>query len=95
MSRHRFSPAVDVRAPETVCLRLHVNSVEVAAEELLKWLKRGPRWRKAVESCVAGLEDKVTPEQARKAFEAAAKETGMLFTYDAGNRPRPGASLDA
>jgi hypothetical protein len=76
LSRHWFSPPVNVRTPERVGLRLHVNSVEVAAEELLKWDRRGPQWRKAVASCMAALKGKATPEQARKAFEAAAKEAG-------------------
>ena len=58
--------------------RLGVNSVEVAAVELLKWDSGGPKWRKAVEACRAALEDRATPDKARKAFEVAAKEAGML-----------------
>jgi hypothetical protein len=80
MARHWFAPPVDVKVPGRVGLRLHVNSVEVAAEELLKWPKRGPRWRKGVETCMAAMKGKATPEQTRKAFEATAKEAGMLLT---------------
>ncbi|MER8400350.1 DUF982 domain-containing protein [Mesorhizobium sp. M0751] len=54
------------------------NNVEGAAEELMKWTKMGPKWRKAVQLCADALQDRVTPEEVRQAFEAAAKEEGVL-----------------
>ncbi|SJM33279.1 DUF982 domain-containing protein [Mesorhizobium delmotii] len=51
---------------------------EGAAAELMKWTKRGPKWTKAVEACMACIEGEGTPEDVRKAFEIAAKEEGLL-----------------
>ncbi|MBN9548505.1 MAG: DUF982 domain-containing protein [Alphaproteobacteria bacterium] len=73
-----FSPKVPVRTKQPG-MRYMVSSVQVAAEHLLEWEKRGPKWRKAVEACVAGIEGKVEPNDVSKAFEAAAKEAGMLL----------------
>lgn len=73
-----FSPSVRVRT-ERIGLAYEASNVRGAAEQLLKWEKRGPKWRKAVETCMAALEDKATPQEARKAFEVAAKESGMLM----------------
>ncbi|MER8638492.1 DUF982 domain-containing protein [Mesorhizobium sp. M1365] len=56
------------------------NNVEGAAEELLKWTKRGPKWKKAVETCMAAMEAEVPTQDARRAFEAAAKEEKMFLT---------------
>ncbi|MER9061320.1 DUF982 domain-containing protein [Mesorhizobium sp. M0698] len=55
------------------------NNVEGAAEELLKWTKMGPKWRKAVQLCIEAGEDRATPEEARKAFGAGAKEEEGMF----------------
>ncbi|TGR73539.1 DUF982 domain-containing protein, partial [Mesorhizobium sp. M1C.F.Ca.ET.193.01.1.1] len=52
-----FSPKVSVRTKK-VGVRQVVSSVEVAAEHLLQWEKRGPKWRKAVEMCLAAIEGK-------------------------------------
>ncbi|MER8521187.1 DUF982 domain-containing protein [Mesorhizobium sp. M0644] len=38
----------------------------------------GPKWRKAVQLCIDAVEDRATPEEVRKAFEAAAREEGVL-----------------
>ena len=38
-------------------------------------------WRKAVKVCMEALEGKKTPDEARKAFEVAAKEAGMLRNF--------------
>ena len=78
MARHRFSPPVPVMM-DTPGLRLQVSSVEVAAEELLKWPKRGPKWMTAVEVCASVLNDLTPSDDARKPFEAAAKEAGKLL----------------
>ncbi|WP_352700227.1 DUF982 domain-containing protein [Mesorhizobium sp. M0590] len=44
----------------------------------MKWTKMGPKWRKAVQLCADALQDRVTPEEVRQAFEAAAKEERVL-----------------
>jgi hypothetical protein len=51
----------------------------VPAEQLLKWTKRGPKWKQAVETCMAAMADELTPDDARMAFVAAAQEEGMLM----------------
>jgi hypothetical protein len=45
---------------------------------LLTWDKRGPKWRKAVQTCIEAGEGRKSATDVRKAFEAAAKEAGML-----------------
>ncbi|SJM34038.1 DUF982 domain-containing protein [Mesorhizobium delmotii] len=77
MSLHWFNPPVYVRT-DRPGVRFGVSHVEGAAEQLLKWTKKGPKWKRAVEACVAGMEGEVTPNDVRKAFEAAAKEEGVL-----------------
>ncbi|MER9665231.1 DUF982 domain-containing protein [Mesorhizobium sp. M0203] len=78
MSRHWFSPPVYVRTDQPG-VRVGVSHVEGAAEELMKWTNRGPRWDLAVRICTAALADKVSPQLAGKAFLAAAKEEGTLL----------------
>jgi len=73
-----FSPSVPVRSATEAGLTHNVSDVLAASEQLLKWTKRGPMWRKAVEACVHAREGKKSPTKAGKAFEAAAKESGML-----------------
>jgi hypothetical protein len=72
-----FSPPVPVRT-KRVGMTREVSSVEAAAEELLTWEKQGAAWRKAVQACIDAGEGTKTPEDARKAFQAAAKACGML-----------------
>ena len=71
------------RTPATAspCAASPVESTDVrsAAEELLKFDRRGPMWRNAVQMCTAALEGKRPSNVARKAFEAAARESGMLI----------------
>ncbi|MER9561008.1 DUF982 domain-containing protein [Mesorhizobium sp. M0571] len=78
MATHWFYPPVYVRT-DRLGVTHRCNNVEGAAEELLKWTKMGPKWRKAVQVCIDAVADRATPEEARKAFEAAAKEEGVLF----------------
>ena len=73
-----FSPAVAVRSESNAGLTINVSNVSRAAETLLTWTKRGPKWRKAVQTCMDAMEGNKTPDEARKSFEAAAKESGML-----------------
>jgi hypothetical protein len=56
-----------------------VTSAEAASEELLAWTKRGPKWKWAVRVCMAVIADQMKPEEARKAFLAAAEEEGKMF----------------
>ncbi|WP_288141993.1 DUF982 domain-containing protein [Mesorhizobium sp.] len=39
--------------------------------------QKGPRWTKAVQSCVDAFEGRVSPQEVREAFEAAAKEASV------------------
>lgn len=73
MATHWFSAPVAVRT-ERAGLTRNVNNVEAAGQELMKWTKRGPKWNQAVRVCIACIADEMEPEEARKAFLAAAKE---------------------
>ncbi|AZO48842.1 MAG: DUF982 domain-containing protein [Mesorhizobium sp.] len=88
LARRRFYSPVYVQAgrPDR---RYEVNHVQEAAEQLVKWSKRGPGWHKAMILCLSALEgDPIDPQVIRKAFEAAAKEAGMLLRSDQGNASR-------
>lgn len=41
---------------------------------------KGPKWTKAVQSCVDAFEGKVSPKEIREAFEAAAKEASVYLS---------------
>ncbi|MER8383363.1 DUF982 domain-containing protein [Mesorhizobium sp. M0114] len=77
MATHWFSRPVYVKT-DRPGVTYGCNNVEGAAEELMKWTKMGPKWRKAVQLCADAFQDRVTPEEVRQAFEAAAKEEGVL-----------------
>ncbi|MER8408129.1 DUF982 domain-containing protein [Mesorhizobium sp. M1307] len=68
-----FAPPVYVRT-EHDGFRSGVHHVQAAAEELVLWTKRGPKWQKAERACMDAMSGKVSPQQAREAFEEAAKE---------------------
>ncbi|RRI06389.1 DUF982 domain-containing protein [Mesorhizobium tamadayense] len=79
MALHWFDPPVYVKTDQ-VGMRYGVNHVEGAAEQLLKWPRRGgEKWQAAVELCIAAMEGKTPPKEVRAAFEAAAEEAGMLL----------------
>ncbi|AZO41473.1 DUF982 domain-containing protein [Mesorhizobium sp. M7D.F.Ca.US.005.01.1.1] len=79
---HAFLSPVYVRS-DLPGSRQRIDHVEVAADELLKWAKRGPRWHKAMILCRSALEgDPINPQIIRKAFAAAAKEAQMLLPSD-------------
>ncbi|MGX7875106.1 DUF982 domain-containing protein [Mesorhizobium sp. ORM6] len=78
MALHWLNPPVSVRA-DRPGIRFGVSHVEGAAEQLLKWTNRGPKWKQAVETCMAAIGGNVPPQDARKAFEAAAKEEKMFL----------------
>ncbi|MER8386278.1 DUF982 domain-containing protein [Mesorhizobium sp. M0166] len=77
MALHWFSPPVPVRTEGRGSTR-KVSNAEAAAEELLKWTNHGLQWDLAVRVCIAVISDQMAPEEARKAFLAAAKEQGTL-----------------
>jgi hypothetical protein len=72
-----FSPPVSVKTDRTGVTH-HVNNVQGAAQELLKWKLKGPLWNRAVRVCIAAIAGEVPPEEARDAFRAAAVEEGVL-----------------
>lgn len=78
MSLHWFSPPVPVK---TGCsgVTCNCNSVEGAAQELLKWAKRGSEWDKAIRACMMCLAGEMTPEDVRIAFKDAAEAEGTLL----------------
>ncbi|MER9963229.1 DUF982 domain-containing protein [Mesorhizobium sp. M0045] len=77
MALHWFNPPVPVKTERRGIIRN--NNAEAAGEELMKWTKRGPWWDLAVRVCMAVIFDEMEPEEARKAFVAAAKEEGTLL----------------
>lgn len=46
----------------------------------MTWDTKGPRWTKAVQSCVDAFEGRVSPQEVREAFEAAAKEATVYLS---------------
>ncbi|MDX8502440.1 DUF982 domain-containing protein [Mesorhizobium sp. VK4C] len=78
MSLHCFSPPVTVRSGSPG-VTYQCNSVEGAAEQLLRWTTRGPKWHSAVHLCMDAMIDQVKPEVVRRAFLEAAKEEGTLL----------------
>ncbi|TIL70761.1 MAG: DUF982 domain-containing protein [Mesorhizobium sp.] len=65
-----FSPSVYVKA----------KRVEGSAQELVAWDTKGPRWTKAVQSCIDAFERRVSPQEVREAFEAAAKKATVYLS---------------
>ncbi|ESZ01166.1 DUF982 domain-containing protein [Mesorhizobium sp. L48C026A00] len=78
MALHWFHPPVYVKT-DRPGLRYGVSHVEGAAEELMAWDTKGPRWTKAVQSCVDAFEGRVSSQEVREAFEAAAKEASVYL----------------
>lgn len=76
-----FTPPIAVRDAKKASLVRNITSVEAAAEQLLTWPRKGEQRDKAALILADALADKVTPEKARTAFEAAAKEAGMWMPY--------------
>ncbi|MER8884867.1 DUF982 domain-containing protein [Mesorhizobium sp. M0678] len=60
-----FSPPVYVKTKRPG-IRNGVSHVEGAAEELLAWDTKGPRWTKAVQSCVDAFEGRMSPMRSVK-----------------------------
>ena len=72
-----FSPPVPVKSKD-IGRTYQVDNVRAASEQMLEWAARGPEWRMGVEVCLAAFEGKRSAADARTAFEAAARESGML-----------------
>ncbi|TIL29501.1 DUF982 domain-containing protein [Mesorhizobium sp.] len=55
MALHWFDPSAPVRT-DRPGLTINVNNVETAAQELLKVDQAWPKWKQAVETCMAAVE---------------------------------------
>ncbi|TPJ49592.1 DUF982 domain-containing protein [Mesorhizobium sp. B2-6-4] len=77
MATHWFSPPVPISGKQSGIIYI-VSNVEAACEHLLTWTKGGPKWNQAVRTCMNALVDRATPQEAREAFLAAAREAGVL-----------------
>ncbi|TIN48646.1 MAG: DUF982 domain-containing protein [Mesorhizobium sp.] len=77
MAIHGFHPPVYVET-DRPGMTYGCNNVEGAALELMKWTKRGSKWKEAVDVCMGLTEGERTPDDVRKAVEAAAEEEGLL-----------------
>jgi hypothetical protein len=73
-----FSPPVRVKTSQVGQMR-EVRTVRAALEQLNEMTKRGRKWHDATEICAAAMAGGFTPAEARTAFEAAAKQAGMLI----------------
>jgi hypothetical protein len=96
----QFRPPINVRTAK-IGATVSVDNVHHAADELLKWQRRGPRWKRAIEACMNALKSQIDGAVARRAFEAAAEESGMLLesaSASCGKDPRrklPGVAARA
>lgn len=79
---HAFQPPVRVKMTK-IGLTTEIRDVQAAGEQMLTWPedRRGPRFRKAAKVFIEVLEGTRTPAVARAAFEAAAREAGMLLEW--------------
>ncbi|CAH2405281.1 DUF982 domain-containing protein [Mesorhizobium ventifaucium] len=79
MATFWFSPPVFVKT-ELVGVSYGCKNVRGAAEQLLKWTKRGPKWHRASALCLQALGgEEVDLKEVRKDLEAAAEEEGVLW----------------
>jgi hypothetical protein len=82
-SSHPIRPSVSVMVREDGRpVRLQVRDVETASPVHLAWPGRGPAWRKAAEVLSEALHGRVSPDEASKAFVAAAAEAGALVAEE-------------
>lgn len=56
-----------------------IRDVETASRLHLSWPGRGRAWRRAADVLADALRGQATPDEARAAFVAAAKEAGVLI----------------
>lgn len=80
MPLHWFSPPVYVE-DDKPGVSYAVTNVEKAGEYLLAWKALGasPSWQAAVRACMAAMKGEGTADDAREAFEEAAKECHKLI----------------
>ena len=76
MALRWFDPPVFIDTePDTT---RSVRHVEGAARELLRFRTRGAHWLRAVDACVAAMQDEVPAQEVQKWFKLAAKAEGVL-----------------
>jgi hypothetical protein len=63
-------------------MRNGVSHVEGAAEQLMAWDTKGPKWTDAAQAWMDAFEGKVSPKEVRQLLEEAAEEAGMLLSPD-------------
>ncbi|MER8767079.1 DUF982 domain-containing protein [Mesorhizobium sp. M0968] len=70
-------------------IRNGASHVKGAAEQLMEWETKGPRWTQAVQSWVNAFEGRVSPHEVPEAFEAAAREANVYLSpeYEVSWRP--------
>lgn len=74
----QFKPSVFVREQSGArTVTREVRDVEAASRVHLSWPGRGKAWRNAADALSEALSGRTTPELARVAFIAAAKEEGV------------------
>lgn len=73
-----FSPPIRIKTNQ-VGLTREVRSVRAALEQLNEMTKRGKKWHHATEICAGAMAGGYSPDEARKAFEAAARDAGVLL----------------
>lgn len=78
--KHFQTTPVPVRSMSNSGLTVNVSSCEAAIDDLDTWPKRTAKWRLAYQRCYEAIEDRVPVAEARKTFEAAAREAGVLRT---------------
>lgn len=78
--KHFQTTPVPVRSMCNPGLTVQVSSCEAAIEQMDTWPKHTAKWRLAYQRCYEAIEDRVTVDEAKKAFEAAAREAGVLRT---------------
>lgn len=74
-----FWPPVHVRDLQTGHT-VEVKSVEGAIEQMRTWPKIGAKMKAAYPICYGAMEGSSTVDEARQAFEAAAKDAKVLRT---------------
>lgn len=81
MEKQKFEPAVTVLVDPAGGRSMITTTGECMDFLLKRWPgKRGDKHRAALQACMDASSDKKTTATARRAFVAAAREAGVLFT---------------
>lgn len=76
----QFKPSVLIKVREGGrVLTREVRDVLTASGVHLSWTGRGKAWRRAADVLADALSGDATPDEAREAFVAAAREAGVLI----------------